>query len=589
MSYIRFVLIFVFSISTIASATDLPQHYCLPQQACWPTTKQWDDLKAQLKGNLVQPLPPTEPCLKNPKSVACSFALKRMHNPFYMQSQPGFNESQGWLGAWTATPSVYAVEARDASDIQAAVNFARQHHLRLAIKGAGHDYLGRNDAPNSLLIWTHKMNRVLYRKSFVPEGCQVIKKNESRAITVSAGSRWLDAYTVATTQHHQYVQGGGCTTVGAAGGFTQGSGFGSWSKEFGTGAAGVLQAKIVTADGQLITANRCQHQDLLWAVRGGGGGTFGVVTQMTLKLHPLPKYFGIVSGEITAKTEAADQQLIRHFLVFFRDHLNNQHWGEKINFTPQNHIQFGVVYQGISEEQALQVWKPLQAFVAKHHTLYTMKIKVMAIPPTKMWDTAFWKKHHADFIKLNRLQGAPKDQYWWGGDSEQASAFWYAYDSWWLPARLLSDDKIDHTAELFYQASRHFSVSLHINKGLAGASQAAIASTQETSINPAVFHAVGLIIMAAASNSVYPGVIGREPDQVKAQHIQEQIGKAIQLFERAAPEAGTYANEANYFQQDWQKAFWGDNYAKLARIKQHYDPQGLFRCHHCIVGTGNNV
>ncbi|NEU35101.1 FAD-binding protein, partial [bacterium LRH843] len=83
------------------------------------------------------------------------------------------------------------------------------------------------------------------------------KSKEYSAVTVGAGTRWLEAYNTVTNKHHEYVQGGGCTTVGAAGGFTQGGGFGSWSKEFGTGAAGIVQAEIVIANGKVLIANEC--------------------------------------------------------------------------------------------------------------------------------------------------------------------------------------------------------------------------------------------------------------------------------------------------------------------------------------------
>jgi FAD/FMN-containing dehydrogenase len=94
-----------------------------------------------------------------------------------------------------------------------------------------------------------------------------------------------------TTKAGRYVQGGGCGTVGVAG-LVQGGGFGSFSKNFGTAAASLLEAEIVTADGEIRLANACTHPDLFWALRGGGGGTFGVVTRLTLGTHSLPTFFG---------------------------------------------------------------------------------------------------------------------------------------------------------------------------------------------------------------------------------------------------------------------------------------------------------
>ena len=83
------------------------------------------------------------------------------------------------------------------------------------------------------------------------------------------------------------MQGGGCGTVGVAG-LVSGGGFGSFSKNFGTAAAGLLEAEIVTADGAVRIVNACTNPDLFWALKGGGGGSFGVVTRLTLRTRELP-------------------------------------------------------------------------------------------------------------------------------------------------------------------------------------------------------------------------------------------------------------------------------------------------------------
>ena len=85
----------------------------------------------------------------------------------------------------------------------------------------------------------------------------------------------------------------------------QGGGFGSFSKGFGTAAANLLEAEVVTADGTVRIANAVQNPDLFWALKGGGGGTFGVVTRLTLRTHPLPDYFGAVFATITATSDGA--------------------------------------------------------------------------------------------------------------------------------------------------------------------------------------------------------------------------------------------------------------------------------------------
>jgi FAD/FMN-containing dehydrogenase len=93
-------------------------------------------------------------------------------------------------------------------------------------------------------------------------------------------------------------------TVGVVG-LIQSGGFGGFSKAYGLAAAGLLEAEAVTADGAVRIANACTNPDLFWALTGGGGGSFGVVTRLTLRTRELPEYFGGVFGTIKANSEAA--------------------------------------------------------------------------------------------------------------------------------------------------------------------------------------------------------------------------------------------------------------------------------------------
>ena len=79
-------------------------------------------------------------------------------------------------------------------------------------------------------------------------------------------------------------------------GFGSGNGFGSFSKAYGSAAASLIEAEIVTADGVTRIVNNAQEPDLFWALKGGGGGTFGIVTRLTLATHPLPDTFGSVNS-----------------------------------------------------------------------------------------------------------------------------------------------------------------------------------------------------------------------------------------------------------------------------------------------------
>lgn len=95
----------------------------------------------------------------------------------------------------------------------------------------------------------------------------------------------FEAYEVAD-KNGVAVVGGECSTVGLAGGYTQGGGHSALMSKYGLGADQALEWEVVTADGKLRVANRKQNKDLYWALSGGGGGTYGVVTSLTVKAYP---------------------------------------------------------------------------------------------------------------------------------------------------------------------------------------------------------------------------------------------------------------------------------------------------------------
>ncbi|HEU4734377.1 MAG TPA: FAD-binding protein, partial [Kofleriaceae bacterium] len=511
--------------------------HCRPGQACWPSAADWQALRAQVHGRLEEVHAPLEPCRTDPASPACSSALASITNPFYLQDQPGGTEVTGWLDAWTPAPSAYAVAAETTDDIAAAIRFARDHHLRLAIKGTGHDYLGRSSAPDSLLIWTHRMRQVTVHDAFVARGCP----GEARgvpAVTVEAGARWIEAYRAVTVEHGRYVQGGGCTSVGAAGGFLQGGGFGSWSKKYGIAAAGLLEAEVVTADGSVVTASACQHADLFWALRGGGGGTFGVVTRATLMTHPLPDYVGSLTGEITAKSDAAFRELLARFIAFYRQALSDEHWGEQVAITRDNALQLSLTFEGMRARDAEAIWRPFRAWVEQHPDRFAIRIATVDLPATQMWSAAFFQKYAADAIRPDTRPGQPAGQFWWAGDADQVSAYLYAYGSRWIPQAAFEEAHAAALADALFRASRHHAIRLHINKGQAGASADAIARGRDTAINPAVFRAAALAIVADGGRGA-PGVPGHAPDLAAATSVRDEIHAAMQILRAATPDAGS--------------------------------------------------
>jgi FAD/FMN-containing dehydrogenase len=498
-----------------------------------------------------------------------------MKNPFALQDLSGGTESQGYHGAWTALPSAYAVVAADSGDIAAAVTFAAKHHVRLVVKGTGHDYLGRSTAPDSLLVWTHRMRDIVVQAAFVPRGCATAAPVP--AVTIGAGARWLEAYQEVTGKHRRYVQGGGCTSVGAAGGFLQGGGFGSWSRKYGLAAASLLEAEVVTVDGTVVTANECSHPDLWWALRGGGGGTFGVVTKVTLKTHPLPDYFGAFSGRIAATSDAAFRELLERFVAFYPQALGNDHWGEQVKIRGDNSLEVVMVFQGLRGPDAERVWEPLTAWLAQHPERYTSQLRAFELPGEQMWSYPILSRTGA--VVSDERAGAQPGHFWWAGDGEQVSTYWYAYTSRWIPRALF--DQPGPLARVLFDASRAWTVELHFNKALADAAPEAITHSRTTAMNPSVFDAAALAIVAASGDGI-PGLADHEPDRARAERAQRGVAAAMKVLRAATPASGSYVNETDYFEPDWQRSLWGAHYARLLAIKRRYDPTNVFTCHHCV-------
>jgi FAD/FMN-containing dehydrogenase len=540
----------------------------------------WQALNGQVGGRLIQVQSPLASCMTDAGGLACSAALKSLQNPFFNEDEPGATQTTGWLDAWTAALSPYAVAAESAQDVVAAVNFARDNKIKLVVKGTGHDYLGRSNAPDSLLVWTHRMRKVTTHDAFKIAGGPSSDPGIP-AISVEAGTRWLEAY-VAATAAGRYVQGGGCTSVGAAGGFIQGGGFGSFSKRYGTGAGGVLEMEIVTADGRIVVANDAQNQDLFWALRGGGGGTFGIVTRVTLRSHPIPDRVGVVRGRITAKTDDAFRELVVRLLRLYETTLNNEHWGEQIAIGGDNAIDVTMTNLDLTADQARAVWKPFLDWLASRPDAFTQTLAFPVLPFKYLWDAAWWEQNLPAGIVLDRRPGQPKTQYWWAGNQGEVSAFIRSYQSRWLPISTLSEASAPRMADILIAAAKYWRLELHFNKGLSGATAQAIARERQTSVNPVALDAACLIIVAANERGAYPGIPGHEPNLSRGKTAADMITRAMKIIRNATPGSGAYPNEADYFEPDWQRSFWGVNYARLLAIKRKVDPDNIFRVHHGI-------
>jgi hypothetical protein len=497
-----------------------------------------------------------------------------------LAEEAALTQNFGWVDAWSSSPSAYAVVARAAHDVAAAVNFAREQNLRLVVKGGGHSYQGTSNAPDSLLVWMRKMDGVTLHDAFTAKGCEGVPV---RAVSVGAGALWSHVYHAVTTRGGGYVQGGGCMTVGVAG-LVQSGGFGSFSKAYGLAAGSLLEAEVVTADGAIRIANACMNPDLFWALKGGGGGSFGIVTRLTLRVHELPETFGAVNFTVRASSSEAFQKLISVTMDFYRRTLMNAHWGEQIRFRPNNVMSVAMVFQGLDRRQAQDTWQPFLDAIEASPSEFSVDFSPLKIVSTNA--RTFWSpsllKRLLGLMKKDDRPGAPPENVFWPGDEGQAGQVIHGYQSTWLPARLLREDSTAALCDALFRASRHWSIALHFNKGLAGAPIEARAAAADTAINPAVLDAFALAISAASGPPAHADIAGHEPNVPVARQQAVATASAMEQLRKLVPDGGSYVSESDFFQPNWQRAFWGTNYNRLLAVKMKYDPSGLFFVHHGV-------
>ncbi len=187
-----------------------------------------------------------------------------------------------------------------AEDVVAAVNFAREQGLPLAVHGGGHGVTGAAMCDAGVVIDLRGM-----------EGIAV--DVEQRRVRAEAGLNWGE-FDAATQAHGLACTGGRVTTTGISG-LALGSGSGWLERKLGLVCDNLLEAEVVTADGRIVRASEHENADLFWGLRGGSGN-FGVVTAFHLRLHELGP---IVLGGLLVYPPDVAGDLLRFYREFLRD------------------------------------------------------------------------------------------------------------------------------------------------------------------------------------------------------------------------------------------------------------------------------
>jgi FAD/FMN-containing dehydrogenase len=215
----------------------------------------------------------------------------RVQGRLLMAGDQGWNEAVAiWNGMAAKLPAL-VLQPASAHDVAAAVGFAREHGLLLSIKGGGHNIAGTSMAPGGLTLDLSRLRDVIV---------------DPQAKLAHVGPGCLLGDVDQATQAHGLATVLGFVSETGVAGLTLGGGWGYLARRFGFAVDNLTEVEIVTADGQVRIANRDQHPELFWALRGGGGN-FGVVTRFSFRLHQVGPM--ITGGLLIWSAERADEVL----------------------------------------------------------------------------------------------------------------------------------------------------------------------------------------------------------------------------------------------------------------------------------------
>ncbi|KAJ3520405.1 hypothetical protein NM688_g9166 [Phlebia brevispora] len=473
----------------------------------------------------------------------------------YLNASLGFPCEQGSI-------PIIGVDARSVKDVQAAVKFASTHNLRVVVKNTGHDYLGRSTARKSFLIWTHFMKNITFHGTFVPVGGPKSAEYND-VVTLEAGVQWGEAYPAVNARGRDIVGGisaGG--SVGAAGGWVQGGGHSALAPKYGLGVDNVVQITVVIADGSALTVNEYQHSELFWALRGGGGGTFGVVTSVTYRTHPstpliLAIFSAFINSTLPSGTTTASPILEDLFveLVRMTPAMSDGGWAGYTTVVPmpptnQPSLQMGYIAPNVSWEKANSTMNPFFAFaeaLAANSTFQTTgKLIILAAETSPI--NSFATLWNMSFANTTGQVGSQVE-----------------ITSRLLPRSLIEDNPVKVAKTLLSVPFPSFY--------LVAGGAVADADPSSTGLNPAWRKALIHTITG----------VGWDEGSSAAEIMQQrdQLKQYTAILNNLAPHSGAYLNEATLYEPNPQYTFFGSHYERLKFIKEKYDSASLF-----VVASG---
>jgi hypothetical protein len=281
-----------------------------PDSSCWPPDNDWSAFNETVHGALIRGTPPGSVCYPdqpNYDEKACEFVTSQWHNSTWHAENPVSIDYPYWTNnsctpiypngtGITGDPNAgangcsigaypeFVVNASSAEQIATSLRWSAEKNVRVVVKATGHSFSGRSIGYGSLSIWTHGLRGIEYIPEYAPTSCPI--DGTLTAVRAAAGHNGIEVQA-ALASHGMIAVTGANPDVGLVGWLT-GGGHGTLSQTYGMGADNLLEATIVTPSGDVLVTNPCVNSDLFFAIRGGGGSTYGVVTEVVMRTYPTP-------------------------------------------------------------------------------------------------------------------------------------------------------------------------------------------------------------------------------------------------------------------------------------------------------------
>ncbi|GKT49216.1 FAD-linked oxidoreductase ZEB1 [Colletotrichum spaethianum] len=532
-----------------------------PGDFLYPISLVWNVFDLLLGGALVKTIPEASVCYDdfgNYDQAKCDFLTANWVNGSHIHTEhptainavlfEGLNCMPPTINVGETTCKVgglpsYVVEATTVAHVQLAVNFARNLNLRLVVKNTGHDFGAKSTGAGSLSIWTHQFNNIQYFQSY-QQGSY-----NGPAFKLGAGVRAFEVYEAADKYGVTAVGGEG-QTVGVMGGYVQGGGHSPMSGLWGMSADNVLSFEVVTADGRFVTASESKNPDLFWALRGGGGSTYGVVTSAVVKVHPKINITTMTFAFSSGANITNDQfwaALRAYFDGFVEYAVGNANYGY---FRIQN---LGTSYAfdmgpwwapNMTEAQLRELTAPLFAKWAE--------IGLDIEPVYTEYDN-FYDAWSASF---------PLEP--WGSNAIRQASRLFPKANW------EDETKLNATFEAIKSVVEDGAYIVAFNMMAAPKT-----GYPDNAVNPAWREAVMHCIAAAMWDpTAEESVIKAASDKLTFDWLQR--------WRDVSPGAGAYMSESDYIEPNFTQAFWGTKYEKALTLKKKYDPNDVFYAQNAV-------